>query len=327
MRAVVISRPGSSEVLELRNVDAPVAGVGQVRVRVRATAVNRADIMQRKGFYPAPPDAPADIPGLEFAGEVDSLGPGPHDVAVGDRVFGLAGGGTYAEFVTVPSRTVVPIPPDLSFVEAAAIPEAFITAYDALVLQGGLAAGDDVLIPAVGSGVGTAAVQIARAVGARPIGTARTAAKLERAATELELEAAVLVEAGAFSDAVLAKTGGRGVDVVLELVGGKYLAEDLKCAAPKARIIVVGLLDGGSADLDLRAILHKRLAIRGTVLRARPLEEKIAASRMFAHHVVPLFARGLLKPIVGGVLGLAEAAAAHDLTERNETFGKLVLTV
>jgi putative PIG3 family NAD(P)H quinone oxidoreductase len=327
MRAIVITRPGSADVLELREREAPSPGQGEVRVRVRATAVNRADLLQRRGLYPAPADAPADVPGLEFAGEVDSLGPGAHDLKVGDRVFGLTGGGSYAEFITAPSRAVVAMPEGMSFVEAAAVPEAFITAFDALVLQGGLTAGEDVLIPAVGSGVGTAAAQLVRALGGRAIGTARTASKLDRAASEIGLEEGILVESGQFAESVRARTGGRGVDLVLELVGGAYLAEDVACAAPRARIVLVGLMAGTGAELDLGAVLRKRLMIRGTVLRSRPLEEKIAAAQSFARHVVPLLARRLVRPIVGGVLPLAEAKAAHELAETNDTFGKLVLTV
>jgi putative PIG3 family NAD(P)H quinone oxidoreductase len=327
MRAIVIARPGPPEALELRDVETPVPGKNEVRVRVRATAVNRADLLQRLGFYPAPPDCPPDIPGLEFAGEVEALGPGAHEVAIGDRVFGLSGGGSYAEFIVVPTRTLVRMPERMTFVEAAAVPEAFITAYDALVLQCGLLSGEDVLVSAVGSGIGTAAIQIVRAVGAHAIGTARTAAKLERVSSELELEETILVTDGKFADAVRERTQGRGVHVALELVGGAYVAEDIACLAPRGRLALVGLTAGTHVDADLGAILRKRLTIHGTVLRARPLEEKIAASRAFATHVVPLFERGVVRPVVGGVLPLAEARVAHELTERNETFGKLVLTV
>lgn len=327
MRAIVIEKPGGPEVLTMREVDDPLPGKGEVRVRVRATAVNRADLLQRRGAYPAPPDSPADIPGLEFAGEVESLGPGHHEVAVGDRVMGIAGGGAYAELLVVPSRTLVRMPSGMAFVEAAAIPEAFITAFDALVLQGGLRAGDDALVSAVGSGVGTAAVQIIRALGARSLGTARTAAKLERAQADLGLDAFVLAADGRFADGVLAETGGRGVDLVLELVGGAYVAEDLACTAPLGRIVLVGLMAGARADVDLGLVLRKRLTLRGTVLRSRPIEEKIAVSRAFGQQMLPLFARGALRPIVGSVMSFTRAGEAHALAEKNETFGKLVLSV
>lgn len=327
MRAIVIEKPGGPEVLRWKEVDDPVPGKGEALVRVRATAINRADLLQRRGLYPAPPDAPPDIPGLELAGEVVALGPGHHEVAVGDRVMALAGGGAYAELVAVPSRTLLPIPAGITFVEAAAIPEAFITAFDGLVVQGALRGGDDVLVSAVGSGVGTAAVQIVRALGGRAIGTARTAAKLERARSELELDVGIATTDGAFAAAVVEKTGGRGVDLVLELVGGAYVGEDLMAVAPLGRIVLVGLMAGARADVDLGLVLRKRITLRGTVLRSRPLEEKIAVSRAFGQQMLPLFARGALRPIVGGVMAVTDAAEAHASAERNETFGKLVLTV
>jgi NADPH:quinone reductase len=327
MRAIVITRPGGPEVLELRERDLPEPSRGEVRVRVRATAVNRADLLQRMGAYPAPPDAPPDIPGLEWAGEIDVAGPGVTDLMTGDRVFGLSGGGAYAEALVVHARTVVKIPDGLSFIDAAAVPEAFITAWDALVSQAGLGAGETTLIHAAGSGVGTAAVQIARAIGARSIGTARTEAKLARA-RDLGLDRGVVVGAdGKFADRVLAETGGAGVDVALELVGGHYLAEDLACAAARGRIVLVGLMAGTRADLDLGLILRRRLCIQGTVLRSRPLEEKIAATQAFARHVVPLLARGTLRPVVGRVMPLAAAAEAHKYVSSNEGFGKIILEV
>lgn len=328
MKAVVITRPGGPEVLELRDLPAPEPARGEVRVRVRATAVNRADLLQRQGLYPAPPDAPADIPGLEFAGEVDAVGEAVADLAVGDRVFGLCGGGAYAGAIAVPARTAVKLPEGMSFEEGAAVPEAFITAWDALVTQAHLTAGETVLIQAAGSGVGTAAIQIARAVGARAIGTARTAHKLEQARA-LGLDHGLLLGAGGggFAEAVLRATGGRGADVVLELVGGTYLAEDLLAVAPRGRIVLVGVMGGARVELDLRSLLHKRIQLTGTVLRARPLEEKIAAVQQLGRHLVPLFARGALRPVVDRVLPLAEAAAAHAYVASNAGFGKLVLVV
>jgi NADPH:quinone reductase len=325
MQAIVITRPGGPEVLELRDVPAPQPARGEVRVRVHATAVNRADLLQRMGRYPAPPDAPPDIPGLEFAGEIDALGTDVTTWKKGDRVFGLAGGGTYAELVVVHGRALARIPERLGFEAAAATPEAFITAYDALVTQARLGCGERVLIHAVGSGVGTAAVQIARAIGARAIGTARTEAKLERART-LGLDDGILVAGAGFATEVLASTAAAGVDVILELVGGDYVAEDLACAAPRARLVIVGLLAGVRADMDLATVLRKRLTIMGTVLRARPLEEKIDATRIFVRHVVPLLESGTVRPIIDRTFPLTEAARAHAYVASNEGFGKVVLT-
>jgi putative PIG3 family NAD(P)H quinone oxidoreductase len=323
MRAIVITGFGGPEVLKLEERPDPRPARGEVRVRVRATAVNRADLLQRLGRYPAPADAPQDIPGLEYAGEIDELGEGVDGWQIGDRVFGLVGGGAYAEMLTTHAGTLVRIPDDMDFVDAAAVPEAFITAYDAMVSQGALGAGETVLVSAVGSGVGTAAVQIARAIGARSLGTARTAGKLARA-RELGLDAGWVPEAGKFAAHVLAVTG-RGTDVVLELVGGDYLAEDLACVAPLGRILLVGLLAGASTELDLSLLLRKRVRLFGTVLRSRSLEEKIVAAKTFGRHLVPLFAGGRLRAVVHRTLPLSEAAAAHALVASNEGFGKVVL--
>jgi putative PIG3 family NAD(P)H quinone oxidoreductase len=326
MRAIVIRQPGGPEVLELRDVPDPTPSRGEVALRAAATAVNRADLLQRLGKYPAPPGSPPDIPGLEVAGEVDALGEGVTERAVGDRVFALVGGGAYAERVVVHARAVARVPEGMSLCDAAAVPEAFVTAWDAMVTQGRLAAGETALVHAIGSGVGTAALQIGKAVGARVIGTARTPEKIERA-KRLGLGDGVLVEQGQFAQAVLAMTRGRGVDLVLELVGGGYVAEDLACLAPRGRVVIAGTMAGASAALDLAVLMHKRAEIRGTVLRSRPLEEKILAARMLEEQIVPLFERGALRPVVDRVLPLSEAAEAHRLVASNATFGKVVLQV
>jgi NADPH2:quinone reductase len=325
MRAIVIARPGGPEVLELREVPEPVPSRGEVRVRVRATAVNRADLLQRAGFYPAPAGSPRDIPGLEYAGEIDALGEGVSEWKVGDRVFGLVGGGAYADKIVVYARALARMPAPLGWVEGGAIPEAFITAYDAMVTQANLTSGDCVLIHAAGSGVGTAACQLARAIGARSIGTARTAAKLDRA-RDLGLDDGIVAERGLFASEVLKRTVGEGADVVLDLVGGSYVGESVACAALHGRIVVVGLLGGSRADLDLAALLHKRLIVIGTVLRARPLEEKISAAQRFARHVVPWFEQGKLRAVVDRTMSLEQAAEAHAYVAGNEGFGKVVLT-
>jgi NADPH2:quinone reductase len=326
MRAVVIREPGGPEVLELREVPTPVASRGEVRIRVRATAVNRADVMQRLGRYPAPAGVPADIPGLEIAGEVDTVGEGVTDLEPGHRVFGIVGGGGYAEYVIVHARTVAILPNGAAFTDAAAVPEAFITAWDAMVDQAGLEAGETVLVHAAASGVGTAAVQIANAIGARPIGTLRTPEKLALV-HELGLTEAIRVEGASFADEVLARTGGRGADVILDLVGGDYVAQNLACLAPQGRIIVIGLMGGTRAQVDLGLLMHKRATLRGTTLRTRPLEEKILAARALERHIVPLLSRGAVRPVVDRVLPLAEAAEGHRLMQSNVTFGKIVLRV
>ncbi|MBA3857009.1 MAG: NAD(P)H-quinone oxidoreductase [Cyanobacteria bacterium PR.3.49] len=326
MRAVVISEFGAPEVLQIKQVDAPQPGRGEVRVRVKATSVNRADVMQRLGHYPAPADCPQDIPGLEFAGVVDAIGDGAGDWKLSDRVFGLCGGGSYADYVVVHGRTLAPIPNALSFEQAAAIPEVFLTAYDALVSQMHLVSGDNVLISAVGSGVGTAAVQIVKALGARSIGTSRTEEKLEEA-KRLGLDDGIVVKDAKFAEQVLQLTDGKGVDLVLELTGGPYVEEDLACMAPQGRLIVVGLVAGSKATVNLGKILSSRLEIKGTTMRRRPLEEKIQVTNVFVKQVLPLFEKGLLKPIIAKTFKLEESAEAHHFMQADKNFGKVVLTL
>jgi putative PIG3 family NAD(P)H quinone oxidoreductase len=324
MRAIAISKPGGPEVLALVEREAPEPSRGEVRVRVRATAVNRADLLQRMGAYPAPADSPPDIPGLEIAGEVEAIGVGVERLAIGDRVFGLVGGGGYAEGVVSHERALAKMPDGMSFEDAAAVPEAFITAHDAIVTQAGLRSGEVLLVHAVGSGVGTAAVQLGRALGAQIVGTARTGDKLVRARV-LGMDAGITALEGRFADAVRA-VHPDGAAVVLELVGGSYLAEDLRCTQILGRIVLVGLLAGAKTELELGLVLRKRLRILGTVLRARPLEEKIAAVRAFESQVVPLLVRGVVKPVIDCVMPLAEAARAHERMASNAGFGKIVLT-
>jgi putative PIG3 family NAD(P)H quinone oxidoreductase len=325
MRAIVITGKGGAEVLEVREVPTPDPRGERVRVRVRACALNRADLMQARGMYPAPPGAPADIPGLEYAGEVDALGTdATSPLKVGDRVFGIVGGGGQAEYVLTHERMAVPIPPNLDFVEAAAVPEAFITAHDALLIRGRLDPGGRVLIHAVGSGVGTAAVQIAHAMGCTVFGTSRTAAKLERA-RDLGMDYGIDTSADDFAAVVRSRTDGAGVDVVMDFLGGPALAGNLAAMAPRGRLVLVGLLGGSSTPFDLNLMLRKRLTMVGTTLRARPLEEKIVATRRFAEQVVPWLARGLVRPVVDSVFPFDDVRGAQARMESNEVFGKVVL--
>ncbi|HEX8718638.1 MAG TPA: NAD(P)H-quinone oxidoreductase [Gemmatimonadaceae bacterium] len=327
MKAVVIARPGGPEVLEVRDVPRPRAGYRQVLVRVHAAGLNRADIMQREGRYPPPNDAPADIPGLEFAGEVAELGPGAVEWRVGQRVFGIVSGGAFAEYLVVHGRMLAEIPEALDFAAAAAVPEAFITAHDALVAQACLRGSERVLIHAVGSGVGLAAVQLVRALGGVPYGTSRTEAKIT-VARELGLEDGVAITNGALSliaERVAAWTGGAGVDIVIDLLGGPYVAASLAALAVKGRHVLISTLAGAHADLPIGTMLRKRLTLRGTVLRSRPLEEKIAAVRAFGREVVPMLARGMLRPVVDRTFPLDDIRAAHAFLESNESVGKVVM--
>lgn len=324
MRAFVITAPGGPEVLELRDVATPEPGPGEIRVRVRAVGVNRADILQRRGRYPAPPGAPSDIPGLEYAGVVDAVGADVEAWRPGDRVMGLVGGGAYAEAVVVDAREALPVPGRLSLVEAAAVPEAFITAHDALFTLLGLRAGERLLVHAVGSGVGTAAVQLARTAGAHVYGTSRSDWKLEKA-TSLGLELAIETSREEFAEAVLRHTGGAGVDAVLDLVGGAYVRDDLRALATRGRIAVVGLVAGRTTELDLGTLLGKRATLIGTVLRSRSLDEKIAVAEAFRRGALPRFETGELHPIIDTVLPMDEVREAHRRMESNQTYGKLVL--
>ena len=326
MRALRIEGQGGPEVLKLADAGEPAPGPGEVLVRVRAAGLNRADLLQCMGLYPPPPDAPQDIPGLEYAGEVAAVGPRARRFKVGDRVMGIVAGGAFAEKLVAHEREVMAIPQDLPFAAAAAIPEAFLTAWDAMMVQGGLAGAQHVLIHAVASGVGTAGCQLAAAYGANVVGTSRTADKLERCKKELGLHHGIALPSGpTFADAVKAATGGRGADVVLDLAGGDYFPETVEAAAHQGRIILVGMMAGPSAEVSLGRILQKRLRVQGTTLRSRPLEEKIALAQRFEREVLPLFGRGTLKAIVDAVHPFTEAAAAFGKMASNQSFGKIVL--
>ena len=324
MKAIVITRPGGAEVLELQDRPKPEPGPGQIRVRVSASALNRADILQRQGNYPVPAGSPADISGMEYAGQVDSLGAGATLWKTGDRVMGIIGGGGHAEFVTVHEREAMPVPGSMSWEEAAAIPEVFLTAHDALFTRLGLRTGETLLIHAVGSGVGTAALQIARIAGARVVGTARSPEKLEKAA-KLGLDVPIDASRGDWMAQVEAAIGAEQVQAVLDLVGGNYLDGNLRIVAPRGRIVVVGLTAGATSQLNMGLLLRKRLTIVGTTLRSRSLEEKTALARDFAERGVPLFESGQMKPVVDRVFPFTDIRAAHQLMESNKTFGKIVL--
>jgi NADPH2:quinone reductase len=323
MQALVIQE-GGRLVVEERPVPDPAPG--QVLVRVHGAGINRADLLQRAGRYPAPPGVPADIPGLEFAGVVEAVGSGVDSPCPGDRVMGIVAGGGQAEYLVTAADHCARIPGTLDLVEAGGIPEAFITAHDAMVVQGELMAGQRVLVHAVASGVGTAALQLAQCLGATVAGTSRSKDKLERAA-ELGLEHPILAPAG-FDPAALAGeiTNAAGpADVTVDLLGGPYLGVDVAAAAPRGRIIVVGLIAGRAAELDMGTLLAKRLVVRGTVLRSRPAAEKADATHLFEGQVVPLIARGVVKPVIDAVIPLAESERAYDLVGADRTFGKVVL--
>lgn len=328
VRAAVIVSTGGPEVIEIRDVPAPVPAAGELLVRVAASALNRADLLQRAGRYPAPPGVAGNIPGIEFAGEVVDAGSAVDRARIGQRVFGIVGGAAHAEFLVAHERAVAAIPESLSWVQAGATPEAFITAHDAMCSQAALRPGDRVLIHAAGSGVGLAAVQLARAFGAVPYGTARTAEKLERAMLlGLENGIAVGEDLSPIPAAVEDWTNGRGVDVVLDLAGGPYVAASLEALAPRGRMMLVGTIAGRRSELDLGRMLAKRLRVAGTVLRSRPIEERIAVTLAFAAEVVPLLESGAVSPVIDSVHDLGGIGDAHRRLESNATFGKVVLRV
>src|SRR6266851_6299224 len=329
MKAVTIVSFGGVEGLEVREVtDAPRATLDRVRVRVHAAGLNRADILQRLGRYPAPPGYPQDILGMEFAGEVVEVGEEARRWKVGDRVFGIIGGGGQAEYVTVPENTLAPIPPNLDWAEAAAVPEVFMTAHDALFTQCGLTIGESALIHAAGSGVGTAAIQLVRAAGAFAYGTSRTADKLKKA-KEFGLTDSVVATSDPmqFAEAFKQWTGDKGFEVILDLVGAAYLKANLAAIGSKGRLIFVGTTSGTKAEIDYSIVMHKRLRIMGTSLRTRSVEEKATATRLFAEHVVALLASGAVRPVIDKVFEMEEVRAAHERIESNESFGKVVLMI
>jgi NADPH2:quinone reductase len=323
MKAATFAGAGGPDVITIGTVPTPTPGPQEIRVRVHAAGLNRADLMQRRGHYPAPPGWPADIPGLEYAGEVDALGASAQRWKPGDRVMGLVGGGAQAEAVVVHQDEAIPIPAELSFAEGAAIPEAFLTAYDALVTRGRVAPGERVLIHAVGSGVGTAAAQIARHLGATVLGTSRSAAKLARAA-EYGLDIGIDTSRGGFADAIT-----EPVNVVIDVLGGPMLPQNLAVLAPRGRLILLGWLLGSKVDADFNPVLRKRLEIIGSVMRTRSHEERVPLVREFTERVLPLFDRRrqpgpLLRPVLERTVRMEQLADAHTAMERNETFGKVV---
>lgn len=327
MRAVYIRSFGGPENLEIRDVPEPPQPSGtQVLVRVRAAGLNRADLLQRKGAYPPPQGYSPKIPGLEFAGEIAAIGGQVTGYKAGDRVIGITAGEAQAELLLTDQRVLASIPDDLSFTDAAAIPEAFITAHDAIFTQAELKPSETLLVHAVGSGVGLAAAQLAKACGSKVIGTSRTPDKLDRA-RRFGLDEAILTGEGAGFASVLRSKNGGGVNVILDLVGGGYFAENLDCLLPKGRLMLVGLTGGRKAEFDLSAALSKRLRIIGTVLRGRSLEEKAEATQKFADAVLPLFANEKVVPNLDQVFPMANVVEAHEYLESNRNFGKVVLAI
>ena len=328
MRAVVLAEYGGPEVLRVTETPAPVPGPDEILVDVAHSAVNRADVLQRRGVYPDPRRPSVVIPGLEFAGTVAELGERVTGWSVGDRVMGIESGGCYAEQVVTHSRQAIPIPSGLDLRDAAAVPEVFITAWDALVVQGGLTSGRWALVHAGASGVGTAAIQVVTAIGAN-IAVTCSAGKIDACR---ELGADIVLERSpadwlAALQAELSARGVGGIDTVLDVVGADEVNRNLTAVRERGHIVQVGLLGGASATVNVGALLSKRVSWTGTVLRARPLEEKLAICQRFRAEVAPLFATGALRPVIDRRFPLDDVAEAHRLMEADANVGKLLLDV
>ncbi len=325
MRAVVLRSHGGPEHLVIEEVADPVPGPEEVLVDIRTTALNRADLLQVLGLYPNPRKSEIEIPGLEFAGVVSSVGARVQGWKPGDEVMAIDAGGAYAERIAVHERQVMAVPSVIGIRDAAAIPEVFLTAWDALVVQGGLTSGRWALVHAGASGVGTASIQIAKAIGAR-IAVTCSAGKV---AACLSLGADLVIDYGNedFVAAVQAATGGRGVDVVLDVIGGDYIDRNLQSVAPQGRIIQVGLMGGGRTQVDVGLLLGKRVTWIGTTLRARPIEQKVSLVQRFILEMLPLFDSGALRPIIDSRYPLDRIADAHRYMASNANTGKILIDV
>ncbi len=325
MQAIVFDAPGDESVLRLAEVPAPALAPGCLRLRVAATAVNRADLTQRQGFYPPPPGA-SEILGLECAGELIEIGAGVSGWRVGDRAMALLAGGGYAEQVVVHAGSALRVPDGLDLERAAALPEVFLTVFLNVFQLGGLQPGGYALVHGGGSGIGTAAIQLVRQAGAHILVTAGSDEKCARC-RELGADVAVNYRSGDFAKAALEATGGRGVDVVLDSIGAAYLESNLRCLALGGRLVLIGLMGGAKAEIGLATLLMRRLSLIGSTLRARPVEEKAEIVRGFLARFGAALERGAIGPIVDRVLPLAQAAEAHRAMKASEHFGKIVLRV
>lgn len=323
MKAVILKGFGGTEVLTLGDLPKPKPTDKQLLVRVHATALNRADILQRQGKYPPPP-GDTEILGLEIAGEITELGCEVKDFKIGQRVFGLVGGGGYAEYCVIDAKMAMLIPENWPFTEAAAVPEAFFTANETVFTLGELKAGESILIHAAGSGVGTAAVQMAHYIGATVYGTAGEIKKIDRVIS-LGATAVINYKTQDFAAEIMRLTQQQGVDVIEDFIGADYFARNLSLLKPAGRLISIGLMGGSRSEIDLRLVLTKRLQIKGSVLRTRSLEDKRAITHRFQERWLPVLKTGKIKPIVHAVFPLDKVREAHELMEANENFGKIIL--
>ena len=325
MKAVVLREHGGPEVLQIEDVPSPTFGAEDILVSVAATALNRADLLQRMGFYPNPFPQGPEIPGLEFAGTVKAVGERVTAWKVGDKVMGIVSGGAYAEELVLHERQAMAVPAGMSLHDAAAIPEVFITAWDALVVQGGLTSGRWAMVHAGASGVGTAAIQICKAIGARIIVTC-SSGKVQ-SCKDLGADVVVDYTTQDFVEEVQRATNGSGVDVILDVIGGDYVERNVASLAVKGHIIQVGVMAGKPLPFNVGLLLGKRASIMGTVLRARPLDEKIAITQRFIAEMLPLFGTGALKPVIDSSYPIADIAKGHEFMASNGNVGKIVIDI
>ncbi|MGC2517920.1 MAG: NAD(P)H-quinone oxidoreductase [Burkholderiales bacterium] len=325
MRAVEITQPGKPEVLKIGTRPVPQPRSGEVLIKVAAAGVNRPDVLQRTGNYPVPPGA-SDIPGLEIAGSVAALGEGASGWRVGDAVCALVQGGGYAEYCTAPAPQCLPLPKGLSAIEAASLPETFFTVWSNVFDRAGLKAGETFLVQGGSSGIGVTAIQMAKALGHTVFATAGSTEKCA-ACVRLGADRAVNYKTEDFVAVVKEATGGRGVDVILDMVAGDYVDRELKCLADDGRIVLIAFLGGSRATLNLNDLLRRRLTLTGSTLRPRPVEFKGAIAKNLREQVWPLIEAGKIKPVIYKTFPLADAAKAHELMESGAHIGKIVLTV
>ena len=326
MKAVVTDGQGGPEVMGIGEAPMPEAGDSEVLIRIAATAVNRADTQQRKGAYPPPPGE-SEIMGLECAGVIEALGPGVRGWSVGDRVMTLLGGGGYAAFATAPAGTLMAIPDRFSMTKAAAVPEVFLTAYLNIFREAGLKAGETLLMHGGASGVGTAAIQLAKTLGPSQVIVTVGSEDKARSCQDLGADHAILYKQEDFSERVLAITEKRGADVILDHIGGGYLDKNMKCLAIYGRLVIIGLMGGAKAELNVGRMMVKRQRVIGSVLRARSVAEKTALTDAFREQALGLFAEGKLKPVIHDVLTLDDIVKAHEMMESNANTGKIILRV
>lgn len=325
MKAIVAPDPGGTEALRLVDMPEPEPGPGDLLVAVHATAVNRGDVMQRRGLYP-PPDGVTEVLGLELAGEVVAVGNAVEEWVPGDRVCAVVAGGGYAEHAVVPAEVALPVPDGLTTEEAAALPEVFATAHDNVFVRGRLAPGETVLLHGGASGVGTAAIQLAKRHGCRVLVTAGSSRKIA-ACTDLGADLGIDYRTSDFVSVVHDATGGHGVDVVLDIVGADYLDRNLRCLGTEGRLVIIGVMSGAKAEINLARLMSRRLSVIASTLRARSVAEKAVVAERLRREVWPGFADGSLRPVIDRVLPLEEAAEAHRAMEAGEHIGKIVLSV